>query len=158
MSVSLAPFVRERGREATLDLVVGGARCGGCLAKIEGGLRDLPGVTQARMNLSNSRLYLVWTGPAERADGFARTLEALGFTAGPYIPDQADAADTRMMRELLLAMAAAAFGLMNVMILSVAVWSGGEDMAPATKTLMHWLSAAIALPVAAWSGRPFFRS
>ncbi|MEM9599805.1 MAG: heavy metal translocating P-type ATPase [Pseudomonadota bacterium] len=158
MSVTLAPFVHVRNGSASVDLVIDGARCGGCLAKIENGLGSLPEVTQARMNLTTSRLHLVWDGPVEAADRFARILEEMGFRAGPYIPDDHDQHDVQASRTLLLAMAAAAFGLMNVMMLSIAIWSGGTDMASSTRTLLHWISAAIALPVAAYSGRPFFLS
>lgn len=158
MSVALSSFVRTQGAHSTLDLIVGGARCGGCLAKIENGLRDEAGVTDVRMNLSTARLHLVWDGDADRADGFARTLEDMGFSAGPFILDEADAVEASQTRRLMLAMAVAAFGLMNVMILSIAVWSGSDEMSPATQSLLHWVSAAIALPVAAFSGRPFFAS
>ena len=48
---------------------------------------------------------------------------------------------------------------MNVMMLSVPVWSGNvTDMIPEQRDFFHWLSALIALPAAAYSGQPFFRS
>ena len=47
----------------------------------------------------------------------------------------------------------------NIMLLSVAVWSGaGGEMGPATRMMMHWISAMIAIPAAAFAGRPFFNS
>ena len=48
---------------------------------------------------------------------------------------------------------------MNVMMLSVPVWSGNvTDMIPEQRDFFHWLSALIALPAAAYAGQPFFRS
>jgi Cu2+-exporting ATPase len=48
---------------------------------------------------------------------------------------------------------------MNIMLLSVSVWSGNAtDITPEQRDFFHWLSALIALPAAAYAGRPFFRS
>ncbi len=48
---------------------------------------------------------------------------------------------------------------MNVMLLSISVWSGNvSDMTHETRDLFHWLSALIALPAAAYAGQPFFQS
>ncbi|MCA0423040.1 MAG: cadmium-translocating P-type ATPase [Proteobacteria bacterium] len=48
---------------------------------------------------------------------------------------------------------------MNIMLLSVSVWSGNaSDITPETRDFFHWLSALIALPTAAYAGRPFFES
>ena len=53
----------------------------------------------------------------------------------------------------------AGFAAMNIMLLSVSVWSGsGGDMERSVQTLFHWLSALIALPAVAYAGQPFFRS
>jgi Cu2+-exporting ATPase len=49
----------------------------------------------------------------------------------------------------------AGFGMMNIMLLSVSVWSGAGGV---TRELFHWLSALIGLPVVIYAGRPFFAS
>ncbi len=62
-------------------------------------------------------------------------------------------------RFLLRCLGVAAFATMNVMMLSVPVWSGNvSDMIPEQRDFFHWLSALIALPAAAYAGQPFFRS
>nr|MCU0815966.1 cadmium-translocating P-type ATPase [Cypionkella sp.] len=57
--------------------------------------------------------------------------------------------------DLLMRLGVAFFSMMNVMLLSVAVWSGATD---ATRDLFHWISGAIALPTVVFSGQPFFKS
>ena len=53
----MSAFLRtaEDGR-ASLDVVVTGARCAGCIAKIAREVARLPGVESARLNLSTGRL------------------------------------------------------------------------------------------------------
>ena len=56
-----SPFVRRDGKGgAHLEIMVKGARCAGCLAKIESGVKALPGVTHARLNLSTGKLAVDW--------------------------------------------------------------------------------------------------
>ena len=48
---------------------------------------------------------------------------------------------------------------MNIMLLSVSVWSGNaSDITQETRDFFHWLSALIALPTVAYAGQPFFQS
>jgi Cu2+-exporting ATPase len=142
-----------------LHLMVEGLHCGGCVRKIETALQPLEGVREARVNLTTRRLAIAWDGPVRRGDDFARTVEGLGFKVVPYEPARLTADDARQEKELLRCMAVAGFAAANVMLLSVSVWAGHvEGMGPATRTLMHWFSALIALPAIAYAGRPFFRS
>ena len=84
--------------------------------------------------------------------GHAAAQALLGAQAVDAGPLTADDAETKA---LLRAMAVAGFGMMNIMLLSVSVWSGAEG---ATREMFHWLSAIIAVPVIAYAGQPFFRS
>ena len=56
---------------------------------------------------------------------------------------------------MLRAVAVSGFAMMNIMLLSVSVWSGATGV---TRDLFHWISAMITLPTIAYAGRPFFRS
>ncbi len=144
---------------ASIHLLVEGAHCGGCVRRIEKALNAEDDVLDARMNLSTRRLVVHWRGEPARAGALAATVARLGFTVVPFDPDAAIDSHERHGRDLLRAMAVAGFAAANVMLLSVAVWSGDvQDMDPVTRDLFHWISALIALPAIAYAGRPFFRS
>ncbi len=142
-----------------MDLAVEGITCAACMSTIERGLRNMPGVTEARVNLTTHRLALGWTPGEAEAGAIVRRLEKLGYRAHPFDPGRRSVEEEAEAKELLRCMGVAGFGAMNIMLLSVSVWAGNvSDIDPATRDLFHWISALIALPVAAYSGRPFFRS
>ena len=156
--LDLSSFVQEKDGMSSLDLIVQGAHCGGCMNKIERGLTELPGVTQARMNLSTMRLHVNWKTGALGAESIIQTLGGLGYGAAPYATNSAQAQSQSEIKTLLRALAVAGFAMINVMLLSVAIWAGGEEMSAATHKALHWISAMIALPAVAFSGRVFFKS
>ncbi|MFC4291868.1 copper-translocating P-type ATPase [Sphingorhabdus arenilitoris] len=78
----------------------------------------------------------------------------LGFEAHP-LSEAFGEQHNEDSRTLMKAMAVAGFAMMNIMLLSVSIWSGAAGI---TRDLFHWISALIALPTVVYSGRPFFRS
>jgi len=160
LDTEFASYARPAGTgETELDLLVEGLDCPACVWLLESLLARNPAITRARAHLSTRRLSLRWRGPASDADGHVGLVAALGFRPAPYDVVAVAADDDREARELLRSLAVAGFAAANVMLLSVAVWSGHDgSMGDATRTLFHWLSAAIALPAVAYAGRPFFRS
>ncbi|MBL6457517.1 heavy metal translocating P-type ATPase [Belnapia sp. T6] len=140
-----------------LDLMVSGLRCGACVWLVEQALAAEPDMLSARAALTTRRLTLRWRGKRERAEEIAALLGRLGFRAVPFTPACLRAADDAETRGLVRALGIAAFGAMNVMLVSVAVWVG-EDMGAETRALMHWLAALIGLPTIALAGLPFYRS
>ncbi len=142
-----------------LNLLVENVHCGGCVRRIETALAREPDVEQARVNLSTRRLTLAWRGGSERAPALAALVEGLGYRPVPFAAGRLESQDRREEAELLRALAVAGFAAANVMLLSVAVWAGYfEGMGEATRGLLHWFSALIALPAIVYAGRPFFRA
>ncbi|MEQ9260343.1 MAG: heavy metal translocating P-type ATPase, partial [Roseovarius sp.] len=139
--------------EAQIVLSLPTIHCSACITKIEKGLAAHPDVRQARVNLTLKRASIE-AAPEVSAAEMAELVRGLGYEA--YELDTgslgATAAD-KAGRNLLMRLAVAGFASMNVMLLSVSVWSGAED---ATRDMFHWISAAIALPTIAFSGQPFF--
>jgi Cu2+-exporting ATPase len=157
-TLDLSMFVKRHDGTAHMDLAVEGVGCAGCIRKIEGGLKQLPGVLEARLNFTNRRLAVDWREEELAAVDVIAALEDIGYRAHPFEPERAEAEEARHMRWLVKCLAVAGFAAMNIMLLSVSVWSGSTDMGQETRDFFHWLSAMIALPAAAYAGQPFFQS
>jgi P-type Cu2+ transporter len=160
----LAPDARGTGEEVLLasrivadgvrqtDLSVPTVHCGACIRTIEKALGGLAGVESARVNLSTRRTTVRWCSDGAPPP-FIETLKQAGFEAHLFDVESDDG--NGELWELIRALAVAGFAASNIMLLSVSVWSGAESE---TRDLFHWMSAIIALPALAYSGRIFFRS
>ena len=141
------------GGELLLSLP--GIHCAACISGVESALSEMPGVLKARVNLTLKRAA-VTAAPGIEAAALAKALAAQGYEARELDPGTLSGAEADPAgRALLMRLGVAGFAMMNVMLLSVAVWSGAAD---ATRDLFHWISAAIAIPTIAFSAQPFFRN
>lgn len=137
------------------EFMLPGIRCAACIAKIEDGLAETPGVRTARINFTARRIFIDHDGQTNPV-ALRTRIAALGFDAEPIVNVGSEPTiDVPEDRRLLRALGVSGFAAMNVMLLSVAVWSGAEG---AVRGMFHWLSALIAMPTVAYAGQPFFRS
>jgi len=153
-------FTRPRAEGGgQMEVAIEGINCGGCIGRIENAVRHLPGVSDARLNFTNRRLTIAWRDPRFEPASALDALERMGYRAYPFQVRNVEEEESRHAKFLLRCLAVAGFAAMNIMLLSVSVWSGNvTDITPETRDLFHWLSALIALPAAAYAGRPFFQS
>ncbi|WP_120633942.1 heavy metal translocating P-type ATPase [Ruegeria sp. EL01] len=139
--------------DVQIALSLPGIHCSACIATVERELNAHPGVEDARVNLTLKRA-MIKAVPETSAADLIPVLEGVGFEAHELDPGALAATQTNKAgRDLLMRLAVAGFASMNVMLLSVSVWSGASD---ATRDMFHWISAAIALPAIAFSAQPFF--
>ncbi len=159
-AADLSCFVRpDADGAAAMDFALDGADCATCIDDIEGGLRSTKGVVSARLNVATRRLAVAWKPGEADAYAIVQRLAALGYKARPFDLNRAEAEDAEQTKWLIRCLAVACFAMMNVMLLSVSVWSGAvSDITPETRDFFHWLSALLVMPAAAYAGQPFFRS
>lgn len=147
---------REPETRIEVELLVPNIRCGGCISGIERRLNALDGVLTARVNLTAKRARATIDPARTSAEALIETLTSAGWEARRFEPSvHGEAASDRTGRDLLMRIAVAGFASMNIMLLSVSVWSGAE---PATRDILHWISGLIAIPAAGYAAVPFFRS
>ncbi|QDI76843.1 MULTISPECIES: heavy metal translocating P-type ATPase [Leisingera] len=139
--------------EARLALSLPGIHCQACISAVERELNAEPGIRSARVNLTLKRA-LIEADPDVRAADLIPVLERIGYEAHELdLAALAATQNDKAGRDLLMRLAVAGFASMNVMLLSVSVWSGASD---ATRDMFHWISAAITFPAIVFSAQPFF--
>ena len=138
-----------------INLLVEGIHCAACVWLIEKGLESLPGVAEARVNLTGRRLKVRWDNGRLRLSRILRRLGDLGYAAVPFDPDSAEGALRRQGRALLYRMAFAGFAMMNLMWVSIALYSGADR--GEFRGLFQWVGFALATPTLLYSGGPFFQ-
>lgn len=157
---SVAPSADDIARmsepvDARIMLSLPQVHCAACISSVERALSHSKGVKSARVNLTLKRVSI--EAEAEiLAEDMIAALAGIGYEAHELDAGTMRATETdKRGRELLMRLAVAGFAMMNVMMLSVAVWAGAQET---TRELFHWVSAAIALPAIAFSAQPFFIS
>ena len=151
---ALMALSRRIGELSQLEFAVPDAHCAACIRSIETALAALPQVESARVNLSKRRVRVAFDPAKGPPSALSPAIRAAGYVNTVIDPADDDTGDP-VLRELVRALAVAGFAAGNIMLFSVSVWSGADA---ATRDLFHWISALIALPAIAYSGRPFFRS
>ncbi|KFE33700.1 heavy metal translocating P-type ATPase [Thioclava atlantica] len=129
------------------------AHCAVCITDVERELMKQPGVKSARVNLTLKRASVDAEGDVEPAS-LIGALDRIGYEAHELDPGMLSATEAdRRGRDLLMRIGVSGFAMMNIMMLSIAVWSGAQD---STRDLFHWISAAIAIPTTVFAAQPFF--
>lgn len=163
LHATIAPSVHEgladvAPVDATAVFAVENMHCGGCLRSVEKALSQVPGVNHARANLSARRATIRFDPAICSETALVDALDKAGFKAAS-IAGQGDGKVQQKDGDYLRRVGVAGFAAANIMLLSVAVWSGAAgDMDSVTQAFFHRLSAFIALPAIAYSGQPFFQS
>ncbi|MBL8563528.1 MAG: heavy metal translocating P-type ATPase, partial [Gemmobacter sp.] len=152
---SAQDLARRAQGEARLMLSIPTAHCAACISTVEQALAAVPGVQSARVNLTMRRVSVA-ADPQLEAAPLIAALHGVGYEAHELDAGLLSATETdKQGRDLLMRLGVAGFSMMNVMLLSVAVWSGAGE---ATRDLFHWISGMIALPTVVFAGQPFFKS
>ncbi|WP_456415861.1 heavy metal translocating P-type ATPase [Thiolapillus sp.] len=150
-----AEFVQEQGQQREVHLLVEGIHCAACVWLIEHSLKKLPGVLSARVNLSAKRLLLRWDNSRIKLSEIIRRLGAIGYAATPFDPEAAEGILKRQTRDLLFRITFAGFTMMNLLWVSIALYSGADE--GEFRTLFHWVGFALATPTLFYSGWPFLK-
>lgn len=152
-------FVGREGDLACAELSLDSINCAACAWLIERRLQGEKGVARATVNLSNHRLHLVWDDHETPISRLIASLASIGYRARPFRPDSHAARLKQEGRALLLRLAVAGLGMMQVMMYAMALYVGEASGSGIEAEYRDYLRAAmgfIATPVLFYSGYPFY--
>ncbi len=151
-------FVRELGEEREIHLLVEGIHCAACIWLIERSLDTMPGIIKVQVNLTNKRLLLRWNNQQTHLSDIIKRLGDIGYAAIPFDPEAAEGHIKKQNRDLLFRMAVAGFAMMNLMWISIALYSGADTADGGQfRSMFHWIGFALASLTLFYSGSIFLR-
>lgn len=154
------------------ELALEGVHCAACVWLVERLPRLEPAVVSARLDLARRIVDVSWR--TESAGGtslgnVARALARIGYRPSPVRSGMAKKQRARELRSLLVRMGIAGASAGNVMLIALALYSGGVGgfggvgravgapaMDEATQRFFEWASLVVSLP-ALFAGSVFFR-
>lgn len=142
--------------QRTIHLLVEGIHCPACVWLIEKALHNKAGVLAAEVNLTAKRLKLRWDNDAVNLSTLIHTLSEIGYAAVPFDLDTADGALAKRHQDLIYRMAFAGFAMMNILWVSIALYSGAAQ--DEFRNLFHWVGFFLATPTLFYAGFPFFKN
>jgi len=150
-----AEFVTRHGRLLEADLLVEGIHCAACVWLIERHLGHLAGVAMAQVNLAARRLQVRWDPDRVALSRILEALASIGYAALPYDPDAVEGRLQRTQRRQLYRLAVAGFAMMNLLWISIALYTGADQ--GEHRDLLHWAGWTLATPTLLYAGWPFLR-
>src|SRR5512139_4081105 len=148
-------YVTCQGDVRDIHLLVEGIHCAACVWLIERGMMRTPGVEAANVNLAGKRLHLRWDNQRLKLSTIIRQLSKIGYAAVPYDPETAEGSIKKTNRAMLFRLIFAGFTMMNLIWISIALYSGANK--GEFRDFFHWMGWCLATPTLLYSGYPFFK-
>lgn len=150
-------FVRPEGALQEAWLMLDGIRCAACVWLNEQHVRRLPGVALFQVNYATHRALLRWDPALTPLSRILHAITAIGYRAYPYDPKRQSELFATQRREALRRLGVAGLGMMQVMMLAVAFYTGVETDDPDFGPLLRYVSLLFTLPVIGYAAWPFFQ-
>ena len=152
-----AQFVRPLDeRRAEITLAPENIRCAACAWLIEQHLGSLPGVESVIANVATRRVVVRWRAAEQPVSALLGALAGIGYLAWPFEVSRSDRQDRHARRGLLMRMAVAMLGMMQVMMYAWPIYTHEAAIDPGQLQLMRWASLVLTLPVVLYSASPIF--
>ncbi|GLS26255.1 heavy metal translocating P-type ATPase [Marinibactrum halimedae] len=148
-------FVSVENNLATAQLLVEGMTCAACVWLIEHHLGQVNGVERARVNATSAKLSVSWLLDQVSLSKVMAAVAEVGYQVRPATEREADRLRQKDHRQALMRLGVAGFGMMQVGMVSVGLYTGAAEQ---WQLYLRWISFLLATPVVLYAARPFFEA
>ncbi|RXJ65561.1 copper-translocating P-type ATPase [Halarcobacter ebronensis] len=141
-----------------IDLIIEGIHCAACVWLNEKVLFETEGIISADINFTNNKAKIVWDNEKIKLSQIILKIRSIGYNAYAYDSTVADEQAAKSKRDYFIRMMVAVFASVNIMMLSVAKYTGfftGID--EQIREYIHIAELVFTTPVLFYSGWIFFR-
>lgn len=149
-------FVRVSGEFSEVSVQITNIHCSACVWINEKVLNEEEGILSAQINFASGRARIRFDQSKIKISKILSLIRAIGYKPVLFSPTEGNLEKSKQLKTLLLRIGVAGFCFGNIMILSVALYSGyftGIDLN--LKRMFHYASWVFATPAYLYSGFPF---
>src|SRR5512139_626176 len=148
----------EPGGARSITVLLEGLRCSACSWLADRALHLQSGVLDVSVNPATARARLVWNPDKCRLGDLLRVLDSVGLRPHPLAGEPAEQLALLERRTALKRLAVAGFGMMQVMMFALPLYvAHSSGMDPGMREFFRLVSMLVSIPVALYSGWPFYR-
>ena len=141
-----------------IDLILEGIHCAACVWLNEKVLYDTKGVIEANINFTTNKARVVFNSDILKLSDIIKKIRSVGYNAYAYDSSIADKEASKAKQDYFVRMMVAVVCTMNIMMLSVAKYTGFfTGMSLEVKNMIHLAEFILATPVLFFSGFVFYK-
>ena len=141
-----------------IDLILEGIHCAACVWLNEKVLYDTKGVIEANINFTTNKARVVFNSDILKLSDIIKKIRSIGYNAYAYDSSIADKEASKAKQDYFVRMMVAVVCTMNIMMLSVAKYTGFfTGMSIEVKNMIHLAEFILATPVLFFSGFVFYK-
>lgn len=154
----------ENGQNSAIreaSLILEGIVCAACVWLNEKHVRQLKGVVSFDVNYSTHRASLKWDNQQIQLSAILEAINLIGYHAHPFDTGRLEVLQKKEKSAALRRIAIAGIGMMQVMMVAIALYigeAGDRSMSDSMQHFLRWVSLIIATPVLLFASRIFFVS
>ena len=141
-----------------IDLILEGIHCAACVWLNEKVLYDTKGVIEANINFTTNKARVVFNSDILKLSAIIKKIRSVGYNAYAYDSSIADKEASKAKQDYFVRIMVAVVCTMNIMMLSVAKYTGFfTGMSIEVKNMIHLAEFILATPVLFFSGFVFYK-